>query len=182
MPLSSTKIIDMKGMASELGEGKETDLQLIFALASMLAYLSRTDIAIRQLEKLSWDWIKMDCSGGKCYGLLAVSYAALVLPLIRFERSADDQVHRFCFALVLFHLILSACLVGVQSTKTKRASIQNGYVTSQNYSNTRCVCPWAADLRSSDDESVSRSRRGGLVSYFGSLSLRWLCPDLHADC
>ena len=39
----------------------------------MLAYLSRTDIAIKQLEKLSWDWIKMDCSGGKCYGLLAVS-------------------------------------------------------------------------------------------------------------
>jgi hypothetical protein len=39
----------------------------------MLAYASRTDIAIRQLEKLSWDWIKMDCSGGKCYGLLAVS-------------------------------------------------------------------------------------------------------------
>lgn len=42
----------------------------------MLAYLSRTDIAIKQLEKLSWDWIKMDCSGGKCYGLLAVSRAA----------------------------------------------------------------------------------------------------------
>lgn len=30
-------------------------------------------MAIRQIEKLSWDWIKMDCSGGKCYGLLAVS-------------------------------------------------------------------------------------------------------------
>lgn len=44
----------------------------------MLAYLSRTDIAIRQLEKLSWDWIKMDCSGGKCYGLLAVSCLVLV--------------------------------------------------------------------------------------------------------
>jgi len=40
----------------------------------MLAYASRTDIAIRQLEKLSWDWIKMDCSGGKCYGLLAVRF------------------------------------------------------------------------------------------------------------
>jgi hypothetical protein len=49
------------------------DSQLIFALSSMLAYLSRTDIAIKQIEKLSWDWIKMDCSGGKCYGLLAVS-------------------------------------------------------------------------------------------------------------
>ncbi|WVW86956.1 hypothetical protein I302_109012 [Kwoniella bestiolae CBS 10118] len=80
---------------------------LIFALSSMLAYLSRTDIAIKQLEKLSWDWIKMDCSGGKCYGLLAV--------------------HRFCFALALFHLLLSATLIGVRSTKTKRAAIQNGW-------------------------------------------------------
>ena len=76
-------------------------------MSSMLAYLSRTDIAIRQIEKLSWDWIKMDCSGGKCYGLLAV--------------------HRFCFALTLFHLILSAALVGVNSTKDKRAAIQNGW-------------------------------------------------------
>ncbi|WVQ77734.1 hypothetical protein IAR50_007424 [Cryptococcus sp. DSM 104548] len=80
---------------------------LIFALSSMMAYLSKTDIAIRQLEKLSWDWIKMDCSGGKCYGLLAT--------------------HRFCFALVLFHLILSSLLIGVRSTKTKRAAIQNGW-------------------------------------------------------
>ncbi|KAI9638995.1 serine incorporator/TMS membrane protein [Dioszegia hungarica] len=80
---------------------------LIFALSSMLAYLSKTDLAIKQLEKLSWDWIKMDCTGGKCYGLLAV--------------------HRFCFALALFHLTLSALLVGVQSTKTKRAAIQNGW-------------------------------------------------------
>ncbi|WWC65808.1 uncharacterized protein I303_108430 [Kwoniella dejecticola CBS 10117] len=80
---------------------------LIFALSSMLAYLSRTDIAIKQLEKLSWDWIKMDCSGGKCYGLLAV--------------------HRFCFALALFHLLLSATLIGVRTTKTKRAAIQNGW-------------------------------------------------------
>jgi hypothetical protein len=73
----------------------------------MMAYLSRTDIAIKQLEKLSFDWIKMDCSGGKCYGLLAV--------------------HRFCFALALFHLILSALLVNVHSTKAKRAAIQNGW-------------------------------------------------------
>ncbi|OXG20207.1 membrane protein [Cryptococcus neoformans Ze90-1] len=80
---------------------------LIFALSSMLAYLSKTDIAIRQIEKLSWDWIKMDCSKGKCYGLLAV--------------------HRFCFALTMFHLVLSAILIGVRSTKAKRAAIQNGW-------------------------------------------------------
>lgn len=51
--------------------------QFIFALSSMLAYLSRTNFAIKQIEKLSWDWIKMDCSGGKCYGLLAVGFSVL---------------------------------------------------------------------------------------------------------
>lgn len=72
----------------------------------MLAYISRTRMAIQYLEKISWDWIKMDCSKGKCYGLLAV--------------------HRFCFALTMFHLLLSALLIGVRSTKDKRAQIQNG--------------------------------------------------------
>ncbi|GMK55036.1 hypothetical protein CspeluHIS016_0200920 [Cutaneotrichosporon spelunceum] len=80
---------------------------IIFAIASMMAYISRTDMAIKWLERVSWDWIKMDCSGGKCYGLLAV--------------------HRFEFALTLFHLVLSALLVGVRSTKSKRAAIQNGW-------------------------------------------------------
>ena len=47
--------------------------QLLFSINSMLAWLMRTDIAIRQIEKLAFDWIKMDCTGGKCYGLLAVS-------------------------------------------------------------------------------------------------------------
>lgn len=37
------------------------------------------------------------------------------------------QVHRFCFALTLFHLVLSLLLIGVRSTKTKRAAIQNGW-------------------------------------------------------
>lgn len=38
----------------------------------MLAWLMRTDLAIRQIERLAWDWVKLDCEGGKCYGLLAV--------------------------------------------------------------------------------------------------------------
>jgi hypothetical protein len=91
----------------------------------MLAYLSKTDLAIKQLEKLSWDWIKMDCTGGKCYGLLAVSFR--ILWLVQMVK-LTVQVHRFCFALALFHLTLSALLVRVQSTKTKRAAIQNGSV------------------------------------------------------
>jgi hypothetical protein len=41
----------------------------------------------------------------------------------------EKQVHRICFALALFHFILSGALVGVKDTKDKRASIQNGYIS-----------------------------------------------------
>lgn len=47
-------------------------------------------------------------------------------PFEEISLSSPSQVHRFCFALALFHLLLSAALVGVRSTKTKRAAIQNG--------------------------------------------------------
>lgn len=40
------------------------------------------------------------------------------------------QVHRICFALALFHLIHSLLLIGVKDTRTKRAAIQNGFVSS----------------------------------------------------
>ncbi|PPQ91002.1 hypothetical protein CVT25_013927 [Psilocybe cyanescens] len=67
----------------------------------------KTDFAIRLIEKWSFDYIKMVCAGEQCYGVLAV--------------------HRICFALALFHLILSSLLIGVQDTKDKRAAIQNGW-------------------------------------------------------
>jgi len=105
--------------------------QLIFALASMLAYVSRTDMAIRQIEKLSWDWIKMDCSGGKCYGLLAVSHGERRVP-DDLELKGCSQVHRFEFALVIFHAILALLLLGVKTTKAKRAAVQNGSVVPTN--------------------------------------------------
>lgn len=68
----------------------------------MLAYLSRTDIAIRQIEKLSWDWIKMDCSGGKCYGLLAVRVD------VRLRASTDQVLGAqvlLCFGFVPLDLV-----------------------------------------------------------------------------
>lgn len=63
--------------------------------------------AIRKLEKFTLDYMQITCQGGKCYGVLAV--------------------HRINFALGLFHLLLAVALMGVQSTKNKRASIQNGW-------------------------------------------------------
>lgn len=67
----------------------------------------KTDMAIKHIEKWSFDYIKMECAGEKCYGVLAV--------------------HRICFAFALFHLILSSLLIGVKDTRDKRAAIQNGW-------------------------------------------------------
>jgi serine incorporator 1/3 len=38
----------------------------------MLAWLMKTPFAIQQIEKWSYDYIKMDCAEDKCYGVLAV--------------------------------------------------------------------------------------------------------------
>lgn len=80
---------------------------MIFALTSMLAWLMKTRFMIELIEKWSYDYIKMDCEEGKCYGVLAV--------------------HRVCFALALFHIILSISLFGVRDTRDNRAAIQNGW-------------------------------------------------------
>ncbi|KIJ66713.1 hypothetical protein HYDPIDRAFT_174100 [Hydnomerulius pinastri MD-312] len=80
---------------------------IIFILNSLLAWLMKTPFAIRKIEQWSYDYIKMDCDEGKCYGVLAV--------------------HRVCFALALFHAILSVSLIGVKESRDKRAAIQNGW-------------------------------------------------------
>ena len=41
----------------------------------------RTRFAINLIEKWSYDYIKMDCEDGKCYGVLAVSLFLLVFAL-----------------------------------------------------------------------------------------------------
>ncbi|EJD06716.1 TMS membrane protein/tumor differentially expressed protein [Fomitiporia mediterranea MF3/22] len=80
---------------------------LIFLVNSMLAWAMKSRFAINLIEKWSYDYIKMDCEDGKCYGVLAV--------------------HRICFALSLFHVLLGLSLIGVKHTRDKRAAIQNGW-------------------------------------------------------
>ncbi|KAH8828194.1 serine incorporator/TMS membrane protein [Flagelloscypha sp. PMI_526] len=80
---------------------------IIFCLNSLFAWLMKTPWVIQQIEKLSLDYIKMDCENDKCYGVLAV--------------------HRVCFALALFHSLLSLSLIGIKDTRDKRAAIQNGW-------------------------------------------------------
>ncbi|KAG8783374.1 hypothetical protein FRC15_005312 [Serendipita sp. 397] len=79
---------------------------LIFSLNSLLAWLMKTPWAIEQIKKLTLNYISL-CENGKCHGTLAI--------------------HRICFALSLFHLILSTSLINVRSTRTRRAEIQNGW-------------------------------------------------------
>lgn len=66
-----------------------------------------TPFAIKKLESWSYDYIKMSCPEGICYGVLAV--------------------HRICFALTLFHVILALLLLRVTSSRQKMAVIQNGW-------------------------------------------------------
>lgn len=79
---------------------------LILLVNSMLSWLMLSDWAIKRLQNWSYNYLKLDCKEGTCYGVLAV--------------------HRINFALGLFHLILAGLLVGVNNTKTRRAAIQNG--------------------------------------------------------
>ncbi|KAG8213243.1 serine incorporator/TMS membrane protein [Butyriboletus roseoflavus] len=82
-------------------------LKIIFIFNSLLAWLMKTPFAIRKIEEWSYDYIKMECEEGKCYGVLAV--------------------HRLCFALFLFHSLLSLSLIGVTESRDRRAAIQNGW-------------------------------------------------------
>lgn len=66
-----------------------------------------TPWAIKELQSLTLDYVKIECPTGDCYGWLAV--------------------HRINFALGLFHLIFAGLLVGVTSSKEPRAALQNGF-------------------------------------------------------
>ena len=80
---------------------------LLFLINSILSWIMLTDWAVKKLEHLTLDYMKIKCMGGECYGFFAV--------------------HRINFALGLFHLLLALLLVGVHSTRNPRAGIQNGY-------------------------------------------------------
>ncbi|KAI9028338.1 serine incorporator/TMS membrane protein [Phycomyces nitens] len=80
---------------------------IIFLMNSILAWLMLSNWAIKKLQHLTLDYMKLDCAEGRCYGIIAV--------------------HRVCFALVLFHAILGLLLLGVNDSRSKRAAIQNGW-------------------------------------------------------
>lgn len=80
---------------------------LILLLNSIVSWLLLTDWAIKKLEHVMLDYVKISCNGGACYGFTAV--------------------HRMNFALGCFHAIMAMILLGVRSSRDGRAPIQNGF-------------------------------------------------------
>ncbi|RSM08041.1 hypothetical protein CDV31_008344 [Fusarium ambrosium] len=80
---------------------------LLLLVNSILAWIMLTPWAIKKLQKLTLDWVTINCPTGACHGWFAV--------------------HRINFALGLFHLILAGLLFGVATSRSPRAAIQNGY-------------------------------------------------------
>ena len=80
---------------------------LIFLLNASLSMLLLTNWASDQLSHISFGYLKLYCpEGSECHGILAV--------------------YRVCFALSLFHGILSLVMYNVTNTKDPRAKLQNG--------------------------------------------------------
>ncbi|KAJ1966873.1 Membrane protein tms1, partial [Dimargaris xerosporica] len=80
---------------------------VVFLLNSLFSWLMMTDWAMARLRDWTHGYLSLECPSGECYGLLAV--------------------HRWCFALSLFHVILGLLVLGVDSTRHPRASVQNGW-------------------------------------------------------
>jgi serine incorporator 1/3 len=80
---------------------------VILLVNSIISWLMLTDWAIKKLEHLTLDFMQLKCVGKECYGFVAV--------------------HRMNFALGAFHFVLAILLLGVNSSKNKRAPIQNGF-------------------------------------------------------
>lgn len=80
---------------------------LILLVNSILSWIMLTPWAIEKLQHLTLDYVKINCPTGQCHGWFAV--------------------HRINFALGLFHLVFAGLLVGVTSSKSPRAAIQNGF-------------------------------------------------------
>lgn len=79
----------------------------ILLVNSLLSWLMLTDWAVKKLQHVLLDYVTIDCGGKSCSGFAAV--------------------HRVNFALGVFHAVLAAALVGVRSSKDRRAGLQNGF-------------------------------------------------------
>src|SRR5260221_5502088 len=91
---------------------------MIFALTSMLAWLMKTRFMIQLIEKWSYDYIKMDCEEGKCYGVLAVSaFSPGVSTCVHPNRfTASASLSHYSISFSVFHS--SAFVIPVTSGRS----------------------------------------------------------------
>lgn len=80
---------------------------LILLVNSIVSWIMLTDWAMKKLAHLTLDYVDIKCLGEQCYGYVAVQ--------------------RINFALGFFHVIMALMLIGVQTSKDPRATIQNGF-------------------------------------------------------
>ncbi|KAI9501709.1 Membrane protein tms1 [Coemansia spiralis] len=79
----------------------------MFLVNSSIAYAMTTSWGIDLVKRVTWGFISLKCPEGVCYGTLAV--------------------HRMCFTLSLWHIVLGALTMGVADSRHPRARVQNGY-------------------------------------------------------
>ena len=80
---------------------------LILLVNSIVSWIMLTDWAMKKLSHLTLDYVDIKCLGEECYGYVAVQ--------------------RINFALGFFHVLMALMLIGVQTSKDPRATIQNGF-------------------------------------------------------
>ncbi|KAJ1719544.1 Membrane protein tms1 [Coemansia erecta] len=78
----------------------------MFLLNSTIAYAMTTSWGIDLVKRITWGFISLKCPEGLCYGTLAV--------------------HRMCFSLSVWHLVLALLTTGVSDSRHPRARLQNG--------------------------------------------------------
>ncbi|KAJ2448495.1 Membrane protein tms1 [Coemansia sp. RSA 2336] len=79
----------------------------MFLLNSTIAYAMTTSWGIDLVKRISWGFISLKCPEGVCYGTLAV--------------------HRMCFSLSLWHVVLGLLTMRVEDSRHPRAALQNGW-------------------------------------------------------
>ncbi|ORX72949.1 putative TMS membrane protein [Linderina pennispora] len=95
-----------KGLRPSGSIGTRLSYAGMFLVNSSIAYAMTTSWGIDLVKKISWGFISLKCPEGVCYGTLAV--------------------HRMCFTLSLWHIVLGFLTYGVTDSRNPRAKVQNG--------------------------------------------------------
>ncbi|KAI9179616.1 Membrane protein tms1 [Blastocladiella emersonii ATCC 22665] len=77
----------------------------LFLVNAVISWIMLSDFVGKKLASITHGYLELNCT--ECYGVLAVQ--------------------RVCFTLTLFHSVMAALLVGVETSRDRRAGWQNGF-------------------------------------------------------